>query len=518
MNRFVAKYSAKLLGVISGFDRLVLKGTLRPLSYVAGMMNFLWEKQVLLKDFGSYAEGVSEKLREASQQEAHRLGRTNRYVSSSQTRKDSIARAIAQKQDIPEGLICLLRTVEPCFSYDIYRNREAHRLELRRRERKCLWIYHYWIDPRWGFMSARIQTWFPFDIYVCLNGREWLAQQLDRAHIPSERVENCFPWIEDPLKAQRLMDRQLHTKWLTPLRELSRRLNPAHGQIFRGLPIEYYWTVYQSEWATDLMFGSPGELAGLYPGLVRGAMEQFSSPEVMRFLGRRMHGNFSGEVLSDVSRRPEGIRVKHRVKANSVKMYDKCAERVLRIETTVNDPSDFKVFRPLEGSPAGKKAWRPLNRGIANASRLAEVSQSCNDRYLDALAALRTDAPIGTLVDRVCHAVHWKGRRVRALRPWEHDERLLLKAIIRGEFAINGFRNRDLLSLLFPQALSMPCEQRRGYSARVTRKLRMLRAHGIIRKVAKTHRYVLTKGGAQTVTAILQYQQVSLAQLGKACA
>jgi hypothetical protein len=148
MNRFVGKYSAKLLGVISGFDRLVLKGTLRPLSYIAGMMNFLWEKQVLLKDFGPYAEGVSEQLKEASQQEAARLGRTNRYVGCSQTRKEPIARGIAQKQGIEEGLICLLRSLEPCISYDIYRNREAHRLELRRRERKCLWIYHYWIDPR----------------------------------------------------------------------------------------------------------------------------------------------------------------------------------------------------------------------------------------------------------------------------------------------------------------------------------------------------------------------------------
>jgi hypothetical protein len=206
MNRFVAKYNAKLLGVISGFDRLVLKGTLRPLSYIAGMMNFLWDKQVLLKDFGRYAEGVSEQLKEASQQEADRLGRTNRYVGSSQRRKEPIARAIAQKQGIQEGLICLVRTLEPCMSYDIYRDRKAHRLELRRRERKCLWIYHYWIDPRWGFMSARIQSWFPFDIYVCLNGREWLARQMDRGHMNYERIENCFPWIEDAPKAQRLMD------------------------------------------------------------------------------------------------------------------------------------------------------------------------------------------------------------------------------------------------------------------------------------------------------------------------
>ena len=517
MNRFVEKYSAKLLGLISGFDRLVLKGTLRPLGYVAGMMNFLYEKEVLLKDFGPYVQEVSEQLKEASQREAKQLGRRNLYLESSQRRKEPIARAIAQEEGIQEGLICLLRTVEPCMSYDIYRNRQAQRLELVKRQRKCLWIYHYWLDRRWGLMSARIQTWFPFDIYVCLNGREWLARQMDQVGMSYQRGENCFLRIEDPQAAQRLLDRQLRTRWLTALQQLSRRLNPAHGRIFRGLPIEYYWTVHQSEWATDLMFGSAAELARMYPALVRGAMECFSSPEVLRFLGKKLHGNFAGELVSDLRQRPEGIRVKHRLKANSVKMYDKHGS-VLRVETTINDPKDFRAFRPLEGNPAGKKAWRPLTRGIANIGRLAAVSQSANDRYLDALAALDTDTPISTLVDRVCRCVHWQGRSVRALRPWTEDDRRLLKAISRGEFAVNGLRNRDLLSLLFPEASSLPAEERRRYSARVTRKLRMLRAHGIIRKVQGTHRYVLTKGGQQVVTAILQYQQVSLAQLQRACA
>ena len=518
MNQFVKKYTSKLVGVISGFDRLVLKGTLRPLSYTAGMMNFLYEKEVLLKDFGPYAQEVSEQLKEASQEEAEQLGRTNRYLESSRTRKEPLARKIAEEQGIGEGLICLFRTVEPCMGYDIYRNREAQKLQLVKRQRKCLWLYHYWIDPRWGFMGARIQTWFPFDIYVCLNGREWLARQMDRAGIDYRRIENCFPWIEDPLKAQRLMNRQPRTSWLTPLRQVARTLNPAHGRIFLGLPIEYYWTVYQAEWATDLMFPSAGELAAMYPALVRGAMECFSSPEVMRFLGKRVQGNFTGEVISEVCHRPEGICVKHRVKANSVKMYDKGGGRVLRIETTINDPSDFKVFRPLEGNPGGEKAWRPLTRGIANMSRLAKVAQSSNDRYLTELAALDTEAPISALVDRICRPVDWEGRRVRALRPWAEDDRLLLKAISRGEFALRGLRNRDLLPLLFPEAPSLPAEQRRRYSARVTRKLRMLRAHGIIRKVTGTHRYLLTRGGAQTVMAILRYQHVSLAQLEKACA
>lgn len=243
-------------------------------------------------------------------------------------------------------------------------------------------------------------------------------------------------------------------------------------------------------------------------------MECFSSADVMRFLGKKLHGNFAGEVISDFKDRAEGIRVKHRLKRNSVKMYDKHG-RVLRVETTINDPKDFTVFRPLEGDPGGRKDWRPLVRGIANLRRLAKVSRASNERYLDALGTLNTDTPIASLVDRVCKAVQWNEQRVRALRPWSQEDQQLFGAINRGEFAVNGLRNRDLLPLLFPEASSLPPEQRRRYSARVTRKLRMLRAHGIIRKVTGTHRYLLTKARRQILAAVLQYQHLTLAQLQK---
>lgn len=517
MKRFIEKYSDKLQGVLSGFDRLLVKGTLRPLSYTAGMMGFLYHVEVLLKDFGEYVERVSKRLKEASLETAQRLGRPITYLASGRTRKEPVARKIAERDGITEGLICVLSCVEPCMSYDIYRNRKERRLELRGRQRKCLWLYHYWMDERWGLMSGRIQSWFPFDVYICLNGREWLAREMDRAGMRYQRGENCFLWIEDVEEAQRLMRQQLDFPWVSELESLSLKLNPAHQEIVGHLPIDYYWTVRQSEWATDLMFRSAQLLEGVYPQLVRGAMGSFGSADVMRFLGKKLHGNFGGELTSDFKARAEGMRVKHRGGANSVKMYDKHG-RVLRVETTIDDPAPFKVYRPVEGDPEGKKAWRPLARGIANLRRLAEVSQSCNERYLDALASLDTDSPLEQLMQGVCEPLRWKGERVRALRPWEEPDRRLLETIDRGEFAINGFRNRDLRSLLFPEASSLPPEQRRRYAARVTRKLRMLRAHGIIRKVNKTHRYLLTKRGRQTVTAILQCRQVTLAQLERACA
>ena len=231
--------------------------------------------------------------------------------------------------------------------------------------------------------------------------------------------------------------------------------------------MEYYWSVHQSEWATDVLFQSPAALASIYPG-------------------------------------------------NSVKIYDKQGS-VLRVETTINDPSDFRVFRPKQGAPEGPCQWQPMRKGIADLRRRTEVSQACNERYLDALASLSTEQPLADLLTPVCRPRQWKGGRVRALQPWSPEDRSLLQAINRGEFALNGIRNRDLAAILFPRSLNSPEEKRRA-SGRITRKLRLLRAHGILRKVPRTHRYVLTKRGRQITVAVLQYQNLTLEQLNQTAA
>jgi len=257
-------------------------------------------------------------------------------------------------------------------------------------------------------------------------------------------------------------------------------------------------------------------LASIYPGLVRGGIAVFSSPDVMRFLGKKPHGNFQGEVISDYRQRPEGIRVKHQLKQNSIKIYDKQGS-VLRVETTINDPSDFRVFRPKQDAPEGPCQWQPMRKGIADLRRRTEVSQACNERYLDGLASLSTDQPLADLLTPVCRPTQWKGRRVRALQPWSPEDRSLLQAINRGEFALNGIRNRDLVATLFPRSLDSS-EEKHSASGRVTRKLRLLRAHGILRKVPRTHRYVLTERGRQITVAALQYQDLTLEQLNKTAA
>jgi hypothetical protein len=368
-------------------------------------------------------------------------------------------------------------------------------------------------------MHARVQTWLPFNVKVCLNGREWLGRQMDEAGIDYVKKDNCFTRISDLPGAQLLLDDQLTTSWPEVLESVRRLAHPAHEGMFAANPLDYYWSVDQSEWATDVMFKSPAQLAGLYPRLIHQGIQTLGSRDVLRFLGKQVpeHRNarkgFIGEVLSDLKDRPEGMRLKHTVNGNSVKMYDKQGS-VLRVETTLNNPKDFRVFRGSQTEP-DKKRWRPLRKGVADLHRRAQVSQASNDRYLKAMAAVEQTTPLKDLAQPICQAVKTKAARARALNPMSLEDASLLETVTRGEFMINGFRNRDIRTLLYGK---QPADKKQAkrISAKVGRKLRLLRAHGLIKKVPKTHRYQLTDKGRLTITALLAARSADATTLAKA--
>jgi hypothetical protein len=502
MDSFLARYGSLVTAVLSGFDRLVFRGSLLPLIRDGGMYFFLEAAGVRLLDFRSFVLATTERVKQTSLAEAHRLNRPICYLESPGIDKEDLARRLLAEHPIEQGLVCVLTALEPCMTFEYHRSRDRTERGLRLRPSKCLHLYKYFVHPRFGFMSARLQTWFPFKIQVCLNGREWLAHQLQRrGRSDFKRVDNCFTWLGDPDLAQRLMGAQLATDWPRALDAIARTLNPLHRTIFKCSPMDYYWSAYQTEWATDLLFKDPRTLANVYPALVRFAMHHFKSPDVMRFLGRKANGNFTGELVTSFKNRPEGVRVKHWVHGNSVKMYDK-AGSVLRVETTVAQTRDFKVFRPRQDDPTGRLEWRPLRKGVADLHRRAQLSQQSNDAYLDALSAVDDTTPCAELFDAVSRPVVHGGRRVRALRLSDRDDIALLEAISHGEFATAGFRNRDIRSLLHPAARNASCREHRRLSANTSRRLRLLRAHGIIRKLPKTHRYRLTLRG-QLLTAAL---------------
>ncbi len=409
-----------------------------------------------------------------------------------------------------------------------------------------------------------------------------------------------------------MLDQQAQANWPQLLDACALAANPAQSEILARFPCHYYWSVSDSEWASDVLFPSPEALATVYPRLLRYAITTFTPVDVMRFLGQPVPASGKvphacrHEISSNIKERREGVRIKHWLNGNSLKMYDKGS--VLRVETLIRDPGDFKVYRPLEGDPQGPKDWRPLRLGSATCRVGPRSARRPTSRYLgaadrsprtrhrcgnwssrcagparaparhrpspaapptesaaggDGSARVRRGRPaavqgfragrgfhagrgfragIGGRRDRAgiggrrgrvgiggrrgrvgvggrrgrAGAVGQGGgvgpRRVRALNPLAAGDAALLEAVSRQEFLLNGLRNRDLRGFLYRGARVSAAEQRRQ-SAAVTRQLRLLRAHGLIRKVPKTHRYVVSEAGRRTITALLAARNASVDQL-----
>lgn len=517
MLKFLQRFSAHVIGVLNGLDRIRFRGTKRLLCSVGGMIHYLRKQKLLLKDFRAFALALTAQLKRGIEEQVQAWGYPIDYVYSSQTRKEDKALQLAEQRGIKQGLIAVLSCVEPCYSFEIRRNRQEKKLQLCYRPMKCLHYYHYYLDRRFGLIHTRTQSWLPFTVQVCLNGREWLARQLDEAGIGYVKKDNCFLDIADLPAAQQLFDQQLRTDWSALLNGLMRQSNPAHDAMFGSWPVPSYWSVEQSEWASDVMFRSADDLAALMPRLVRHGLEVCQCVDVLRFLGARRLaergriGHFQGEVVTDFKRRPEGVRLLHRVNHNALKIYDKQGS-VLRVETTINDPRDLKVFRTKEGDDAGVPKWLPMRRGVADLHRRTQISQKSNERCLDSLAAVEETQPLGKLLERLSQPAQLAGRRVRALNPLTGKDAALLQAVGRGEFLLGGFRNRDLRSILFPEGTDDATQTSRQAAA-VTRQLRLMRAHRVIQKVAKSQRYIVTAYGRQAIAALAAARLADVKQL-----
>lgn len=512
MRRFLPQFRDKIIGVIDGFDRIVFRGWLGRLCYAEGMQAFLASQQVMLKDFEPFAKTLTDGLRLDAEAMAARLHGKVRYLPSPNISKEGVALKCMADRKVRFGPICVLSALDPCWTWEVRRSHaREHPQQFRRKVAKCLHYYHYFFDRRFGFGHVRVQSWFPFQVRVCLNGRDWLWRRLDDHRMRYERADNCFPWIASPERAQELMDEFLALAWPKILDELTVAANPMLDAMSDAVGQGLFWTTWQAEWATDVMFKDAAALASCYPSFARYAMENFKSPDVMRFLGKKLVGQFRGEIISDYKKRIEGVRVKHAAARNSLKMYDKFG-RVLRPELTVNNPGEFKVRRQAQGNPDSPVKPRPLRKGVVDLRRLARTGKACTHRYLDALATTCIDTPLGAILEPLTKPAHLSGHRVRGLRPWAATDLALIEAIGRGEFVVNGLRNRDLVPLLHPRVSDDPA-QRRKASASVTRSLRLLRAHGLITKIEGTRRYHVTDRGRNVIAAVIAAKNAPLSKL-----
>ena len=212
-----------------------------------------------------------------------------------------------------------------------------------------------------------------------------------------------------------------------------------------------------------------------------------------------------------MQKRVEGVRVKHWVDENSLKMYDKQGS-VLRIETTINNARHFKVRRPTKANGKPVMALFPMRKGIADLKRHVELSRSANKRYLEAFAVVGETTPSHRLLDPVSRPLVRDGRPYRALHPISPADCKVFEVLIKGEYLIQGCRNRDLRGELEPGEETDPISRRKA-SARISRLLRLLRAHRLIYKVPKTHYYRITKKGLPVMTTATIFRHSDIALL-----
>jgi len=497
-NPFLVKFAPSIIAVLGCHDRIIFKGHL-PFSNEAHLNRFADHTLgIKRKDFLAFAEAKAERLVSHAKDVAARAGAPYVYLQGRHRKEDLVQQQIRDRR-LSDGLVCVLCCQETCRTVKLRYGDGRPRFVFANRPQRVL--YFYFLDPHFGLRHVRVQTWFPFTTQVYVNGHDWLARQLLAAGVGFVQHDNAFTQLDDPLKAQTLADRFPRLDWVATLDRWARQVNPLLAEPWlQGQG--YYWVLDQAEYSTDVLFRSRQDLADLYPRLLEYACLHFSAQDILTFLGRRLHPRFDGEVLTDCKKdRWPGARVKHRVKNNWLKMYDKFGQ-VLRIETVINNPREFKVRRRVERHGRSQMAWCPMNKGVANFYHYHEVACAANDRYLSALAVVdRPQASVKSL-DRVSKPARLGPRRRRGLNVLRREEQQLFLAVLRGEHHVNGFRNRDVQGVLFPTRSREVAEQRRR-TARVSRLLHLLRAHGLIAKIPRSHRYRVTAKGEALMNAAI---------------
>ena len=306
-------------------------------------------------------------------------------------------------------------------------------------------------------------------------------------------MDNAFVAIDDFDKSQKLADgldvRELHNL----LDRYARKCCP----VIKQLGADYHWSIMQIEYATDIVFRHRNALAPLYQAVSRTAIHAVKPEHVATFLGRRLTGNFSAELGNDFNTRIQGSRIRHHMGPATIKMYDKFG-RVLRIETTTNDVSFFKHHRNVEhrdGSITFKLA--PLKKSIYSLRDLRRLVAAANRRYLEFISALE-DPTVGTkLLDKISKPERDGDRIYKGFNFFSYDDRALLLALVRGEHVITGFRHLEIQRQL-----------PRLSSGQISRQLKRLRVHGLIKRIGRRYKYYVTELGRRAVITGLKLREL----------
>jgi hypothetical protein len=489
------RYRDQLLGVLSCYDRIIVTGTLPGVCYARGMTSFLYAKGIRIFDYARFAEPLRERIRTRAQEMCDAAGIEIEHINKPHIRKEEVvAKVLARRGDHP-GLVHVISAMEACESYKPWHNKRTGETYLKPDSGKCLHYYFYFIDESLGLCYLRVPTWCPFRLQFYCNGHAWLARKLKRAGIDFNLADNAFTRIADFERAQALADELKPAELHRRLDRYAKRFCPVtdvFGQV-------YHWSFMQAEYSTDLVFRSEAALKALYEQLSRQAVLAVKAEQVASFLGKKITPLLAQELGSRFATRIEGTCIKHRFGKTGVKMYDKFG-RVLRLETTTNDVSFFKHHRKVEHRNGDvSRELAPLKKTIYSLLDLREILLGCNRRYLEFLSALEDTSRGERDLARLTEPQREGERTIKGLNFFERTEQRLLRTLQRPEFNIHGMRRADLKA--FVPALS---------DSRLSRQLHRFRALGLIKRVAHSYRYYLTRLGRAAVAAACSLTQFNI--------
>lgn len=476
-------YKRDITCVLSCYDRLIITGTIPEISFSQGMTTYMYQKGVKIFDYPKFAEPFKDAIRANAERIAKEQGLTIEFIRKSSIRKESIiSDKIKERGDHP-GIVHILSAMEACNTYEPWHDKKTGKTFLRPDLGKCLHYYFYFIDPQVGLGYVRVPTWCPFRLQVYINGHNLLASELKQAGINYTMIDNAFDTIEDADKAQELSDTLSIEKLHQKLDEFAWQFCP----VYKDFNQRYHWSVMQAEYATDIVFKRQESLQRIYSELVATAIHTVKPDNIATFLGHKLDPRYEGEVGNNYHIRIEGSRIKHTMGSVSIKMYDKFS-KILRIETTTNDISFFKHFREVvhrDGSKSHEMA--SLKKNIYSLTFLTDNLKLANRRYLEFISAFDNKEVGRKRLEKVTSSKIENNRNYKGFNFFSKDDLAILMVIVRGEFNINGFRNKNLQKILAYKG------------SKISRLIKRLRIHGLIKKASDSYKYYLTKIGKETI-------------------
>jgi len=482
-------------GVLYCYDRVLINATADTFGYPDGMTIFFNQHKYRIFDFAKVFTPVTEKIKENAKALAVGNGLEIEYIRNTKAfrKEDRIASLVEGREE--EGLVHVFSALEVNKTYKPWHNKETGKTYFIGDSTKCLTYYFYFIDREFGLCFMRVPTIAPYKVDFYFNGHNWLETKLKKKGMAYQKDDNAFTYIADYEEAQKLSDRLRVEDLHKALDILIKRYCPMPAEW----ELSFNYTINQVEYACDILFKSEAALKPLYDNIIKTAMHTVTPDNIANFLGKRFSVLFEGEAGSRLGRRILGTRIKHQMGEISVKIYDKFG-KILRIEITSNDVSQLKVFRDVQkrdGSIVQEIA--PVKKSIYSLFALIGIFKNACNRYIEFISSFDdpTDGlkKLGRATDTVTENDHnYKGFNFFN----KEDERILL-AVADGKFTLKGITNKALRGLL-------PGKK----PWQVSRILKRLRLHGLIKKVGKTYKYYLTSLGKQVIVAGLSYKNMSL--------